>query len=220
MADDPNSANIQPLIDDHLDAVYRYAYRLTGSVQDAEDLAQQAFLLGQQRLGQLRDRDRARGWLFAILRNLFLKMVEQTQPVPATNVGLNMESLPAANSVEQPVDSAELQAAIDELPSEFRLVVLMFYFEDYSYRQIAEKLELPMGTVMSRLARAKGYLRSKLFESEPIRPRPAPADRSRELYGSLVSTPSAALGSNGVMPGRHRRPERSGVCRVGGATGR
>ena len=175
MADDPNSANIQPLIDDHLDAVYRYAYRLTGSVQDAEDLAQQAFLLGQQRLGQLRDRDRARGWLFAILRNLFLKMVEQTQPVPATNVGLNMESLPAANPVEQPVDSAELQAAIDELPSEFRLVVLMFYFEDYSYRQIAEKLELPMGTVMSRLARAKGYLRSKLFESEPIRPRPAPA---------------------------------------------
>ena len=102
-------------------------------------------------------------------------MVEQTQPVPATNVGLNMESLPAANPVEQPVDSAELQAAIDELPSEFRLVVLMFYFEDYSYRQIAEKLELPMGTVMSRLARAKGYLRSKLFESEPIRPRPAPA---------------------------------------------
>ena len=64
---------------------------------------------------------------------------------------------------------AELQAAIDELPAEFRVVVAMFYFEECSYREIAEKLDLPMGTVMSRLARAKGHLRAKLFETEPVR---------------------------------------------------
>ncbi len=73
------------------------------------------------------------------------------------------------------MDTAELQAAIDELPAEFRVVVAMFYFEECSYREIAEKLDLPIGTVMSRLARAKGHLRSKLFETEPVRAKPAPA---------------------------------------------
>ena len=55
------------------------------------------------------------------------------------------------------------------------MVVAMFYFEECSYREIAEKLDLPMGTVMSRLARAKGHLRSKLFETEPVRAKPTPA---------------------------------------------
>ncbi len=175
MANDRNNTTVQRLIDDHLDAVYRYAYRLTGAVQDAEDLTQQVFLLAQQRLNQLRDADRARSWLFTILRNSFLKTVQRTQPVPATSVGMNLEAVPAENEAGQAVDSAELQAAIDELPAEFRVVVAMFYFEGCSYREIAEKLDLPMGTVMSRLARAKGHLRAKLFETEPLRANPTPA---------------------------------------------
>ncbi|MGA2254606.1 MAG: sigma-70 family RNA polymerase sigma factor [Thermoguttaceae bacterium] len=175
MASDRNNANIQRLIDDHLDAVYRYAYRLTGAVQDAEDLTQQVFLLAQERLDQLREADRARGWLFTILRHAFLKMVQRTQPVPATSIGLNLDAVPADSKNGQAVDSADLQAAIDELAAEFRVVVAMFYFEECSYREIAEKLDLPIGTVMSRLARAKGHLRSKLFETESVRARPTVA---------------------------------------------
>lgn len=182
MASDRNNSDIQRLIDDHLDAVYGYAYRLTGAVEDAEDLTQQVFLLAQQRFGQLREVDRARGWLFTILRNSFLKMVQRTQPVPASSVGLNLDAVPAGSVFGQAgkesdlaVDSADLQAAIDELPAEFRVVLAMFYFEDCSYREISEKLDLPMGTVMSRLARAKGHLRSKLFETEPVRARATPA---------------------------------------------
>ena len=175
MASGRNNSSIQRLIDDHLDAVYRYAYRLTGAVHDAEDLTQQVFLLAQQRLDQLREVDRARGWLFTILRNSFLKTVQPTQPVSATSVGLNLEAVPADSASGLAVDSAELQAAIDELPAEFRLVVAMFYFEECSYREIAEKLDLPIGTVMSRLARAKGHLRLKLFETEAVRARPMPA---------------------------------------------
>ena len=178
MASDRNKSSIQRLIEDHLDAVYRYAYRLTGAVHDAEDLTQQVFLLAQERLDQLREADRARGWLFTILRNAFLKMVQRPQPVPATSLGVNLETVPAAKENGQAVDSAELQAAIDELPAEFRVVVAMFYFEECSYREIAEKLDLPMGTVMSRLARAKGHLRSRLFETEPRGP-------SRHPYGSV-----------------------------------
>ncbi len=179
MANDRNNADIQSLIQVHLDAVYRYAYRLTGAVHDAEDLTQQVFLLAHERLDQLRDIDRARGWLFTILRNSFLKMAQRTQPVLATCVGLNLESVPSLTANGQTdnlaVDAAELQAAIDELPAEFRLVVAMFYFEECSYREIAEKLNLPIGTVMSRLARAKGHLRTRLFETEPLRAKPTPA---------------------------------------------
>jgi RNA polymerase sigma-70 factor (ECF subfamily) len=57
-----------------------------------------------------------------------------------------------------------LQSALDELPDEFRLVVTMFYFEELSYRDIAAALKLPLGTVMSRLSRAKGRLRQRLAE--------------------------------------------------------
>jgi RNA polymerase sigma-70 factor (ECF subfamily) len=126
-------------------------------------------------LDQLREVDRARGWLFTILRNSFLKTVERTQPVSATSLGLNLEAVPAEPENGQALDSAELQAAVDELPAEFRLVLAMFYFEEFSYREIAEKLDLPIGTVMSRLARAKGHLRAKLLETEPVRIGSVPA---------------------------------------------
>ena len=105
MASDRNNANIQRLIEDHLDAVYRYAYRLTGTVQDGEDLTQEVFLLAQGRLDQLRDADRARGWLFTILRNSFLKMVQRTQPVSATSVGVDLDAVPTEKQSGQAVDT-------------------------------------------------------------------------------------------------------------------
>ena len=165
MAESRNTPSIQRLVTEHSEAVYRYAYRLTGTVHDGEDLTQQTFVLAQERLGQLREPERARGWLFAILRNLFLKMVQRTEPVAATSVGLDLESVAGPDS-DKGVDTAALQCAIDELPLEFRLVLAMFYFEECSYREIAEKLELPIGTVMSRLARAKAHLRAKLREAD------------------------------------------------------
>ena len=118
-----------------------------------------------------------RGWLFAILRNAFLKMAQRTQPAAAANLGLNLDCFAAASEPVAAVDGRELQSAIDELPPEFRLAVLMFYFEDCSYREIAEKLDVPIGTVMSRLARAKRHLRAKLWEDdgEPGNGKPAEA---------------------------------------------
>ena len=64
------------------------------------------------------------------------------------------------------MEPGRLQAAIDDLPPRYRVVLAMFYFENASYREIAEQLGLPMGTVMSRLARAKGYLRNELVPAD------------------------------------------------------
>ena len=73
MADRAAPSAMVQLVADHHQELYRYAYRLSGSVSDAEDLTQQAFLIAQQKLGQVRDAGSVRGWLFTVLRNCYLK---------------------------------------------------------------------------------------------------------------------------------------------------
>ena len=164
MATRPPSEEVAKLVAAHHEILYRYAFRLTGSVADAEDLTQQTFLIAQAKLDQLRDADRSRNWLFAILRSCFLGSLRQRRPVPAANIGLDVNDVPAEGADENDIDRERLQTALDELPDEFRLVLVMFYFDGCSYREIAKKLSLPPGTVMSRLSRAKGHLRRKLFD--------------------------------------------------------
>jgi RNA polymerase sigma-70 factor (ECF subfamily) len=158
--------NVQKLVDDHYVAMYRYAYRLSGSAADAEDLTQDAFCKAQTHLGQLRDLDRAKPWLFSILRNSYLHRVradKQHRCVSLEQAGDQTESLP--ESLPE-IDPERLQLALNELPEVFRTPVILFYFEDFGYRDIAEQMELPLGTVMSRLARAKAYLRTRLLQPE------------------------------------------------------
>ena len=166
MAEDLPATDVGRLVADHHAELYRYAYRLSGSAADAEDLTQQVFLHVQRKIHQLKDPAGARGWLFAILRNCFLAAHRRRTPLTAGSVDLDVDA------IQQPVDSAaeidreQLQIALNELPDEFRLVLLMIYFEDCSYREIAERLQLPTGTVMSRLSRAKVHLRKKLSATE------------------------------------------------------
>ncbi len=157
--------DVAQLVVEHHQAVYRYAYRLTGSVHDAEDLTQHVFLSAHRKIGQLRKIEKARSWLFAILRNCFFRDQGRRRPVLAVDLSLNPDLFPMAPPAEA-IDGDRLQQALNQLPDAFRLMVVMFYFEECSYREIAERLEVPIGTVMSRLARAKGYLRSIMFGVE------------------------------------------------------
>ncbi len=166
MADSPVALEIARLVVDHHADVYRYAYRLAGSAADAEDLTQQTFLAAQVKLAQLRSSETARAWLFTILRNCYLKSRRRRVPLSAASIELNVNEIPAEGAADAAVDRERLQAALDSLPDEFKLVLLMFYFEECSYREIAERLGMPIGTVMSRLSRAKGQLRGRLFELE------------------------------------------------------
>ena len=163
------AANGENLIDRlihqyHAD-VYRYGYRLSGNAADADDLAQQVFLAAYQKIDQLREVERARGWLLAITRNQFLKLYRRRRPVDSSSLEMDVNQVPEKIKKED-VDKEQLQAALDEIPEPFRTVLLMFYFEDLSYQEIADSLQLAIGTVMSRLSRAKGQLRYKLLCSE------------------------------------------------------
>ena len=153
------------LVEDHHASLYRYAYRLSGTAADAEDLTQQVFLVAQQKLEQVRDAECVRGWLFTVLRNCYFRSKRRPTPLTATGLAIDLEKLPEVIH-DDDIDREQLQAAVNELPDDFKLVVLMFYFEDCSYREIAERLELPIGTVMSRLSRAKGHLRRRILADE------------------------------------------------------
>jgi RNA polymerase sigma-70 factor (ECF subfamily) len=161
---------VQRLVDDYYAPLYRYAYRLTGSAADADDLTQEAFCKAQTHLGQLRDAARARPWLFSILRNAYLHRAraDRQQRRVALEDAAEVPEPPAGDDALPDIDPERLQQALAELPEGFRSPVILFYFEDFSYRDIAEQMDLPIGTVMSRLARAKAHLRVRLLPPAPV----------------------------------------------------
>jgi len=160
-------ASVQSLVKEHYEALYRYAYRLSGQATDAEDLVQETFCKAQEKLGQLREPERAKAWLFSILRNNYLHRLRSGQhPRMLTLEEIHDFPEPAENLPE--VEPEKLQQALNELPELFRTPIIMFYFEEFSYRDIAEQMEVPIGTVMSRLARAKVFLRDRLFPPTPV----------------------------------------------------
>ena len=103
--------------------------------------------------------------------------------LPLAGGAFDIENVPDGVVDTLVVDREVLQTALDELPDGYKLVVLCFYFEDLSYREIAERLELPVGTVMSRLSRAKNLLRTRLLEPE--------CAVATEMAGAVDKTASA-----------------------------
>lgn len=181
-----NPEMVRRLVDDYYLALYRYAFRLTGSAGDAEDLTQETFCKAQLKHEQLRDPSRAKAWLFSILRNAHLHRVRsdrQRRWVSLETVGDVAEPLPEPLPAVEP---ERLQQALDELPEVFRTPLILYYLGELSYREIAEQMELPLGTVMSRLARAKAFLRSRLLgDAEAIG---ADAARSPEFSSNARSS--------------------------------
>ena len=157
--------NIGRLVESHYALLYRYAYRLSGSAADAEDLTQQTFLSAQAHLDQLRDTAQAKNWLCTILRHCYLKSLRKKKGRTAASVE-NLDELAVAVPNGSDVDSEKLQLALDLLPDEFKIPLVLFYFKEFSYKEIAQQLEVPLGTVMSRLSRAKAFLKKHLSGEE------------------------------------------------------
>jgi RNA polymerase sigma-70 factor (ECF subfamily) len=158
---------MEKLVDEHYALLYQFAFRLTGSRVDAEDLTQETFCTAQRKLGQLRDPARIRPWLFSILRNAHLHRARSEKSQRCVSLG-DMADFPERLPDPLPdIEPERLQRALEELPEVFRTPVILYYFDELSYRDIAEQMDLPVGTVMSRLARAKAHLRSRLLQ-QPV----------------------------------------------------
>ena len=152
----------EQLLDEHQATVFRYAFRLCGCSATAEDIVQEVFLRAFRSLHQLRDESAVRGWLLTIARNEFMRGIRKTNPASLSSEPPDPETTSTDMNVPLLDQQEWVGTALRQLPEEFRLVLLMFYFEELSYAEIAAQLNIPMGTVMSRLSRGRSHLKQAL----------------------------------------------------------
>jgi RNA polymerase sigma-70 factor (ECF subfamily) len=159
----------------HAGALYRTAYHLSRNATEAEDLTQETFLRAYRAFGGFRGGN-IRSWLFAILRNAFLDECRRRGRSLTTGIDVDDEVVatmgawaPSAESEAlRYLPSEAIDRAFADLPPEWRMVVLLADVEELSYREIAEVMGVPQGTVMSRLHRARKRLQEKLVNSPHV----------------------------------------------------
>jgi RNA polymerase sigma-70 factor (ECF subfamily) len=153
------------LTEPHLDALHRTALHMTGRADRAEDAVQETVLRAWRYFDTFEEGRNARVWLFAILRNVIFEASRKRRRelASASLDEVGPDNVAGAN--EAPPDrlaDAEILEAIQKLPEEFRIVVLLAVVEEMKYREIADALDIPIGTVMSRLYRGRQLLRYHL----------------------------------------------------------
>jgi RNA polymerase sigma-70 factor, ECF subfamily len=143
----------------HAAVIYRAALRLCKTSHGAEDLVQETYYLALKKFDQLKDREKSKYWLFAILRNVFLKEIEKKKNQVEVEFDSVCYSLRNKTHLENEIleDEAKktVRSALDKLDEKLREPIRLFYFEGRSYQEISSSLKIPIGTVMSRIARAK-----------------------------------------------------------------
>ena len=157
--------DFQSLVDLHYAALYRFAMSMTRTESDACDLVQQTFLTWATKGHQLQDKSKVKSWLFTTLHREFLNSLRRGHRFPhleMESVAHELPSVPPA--VETASDSTAVMKALTQVEEPYRAALLLFYLEDHSYREIAEILGVPEGTVMSRLSRGKALLRQLLAD--------------------------------------------------------
>jgi RNA polymerase sigma-70 factor, ECF subfamily len=156
------------------EALYRSAFRLTGNKPQAEDLVQETYLRAWRSLSRLHGPPSVQPWMFRILRTVFIDQLrrESKRPKLVTDVEKMLAaseqlSLPEVSDLKDrrnldEVFDQEILSAMTELPDEERLALLFQVVGGLSYREVSEAMECPIGTVMSRIHRAKRWLRHRL----------------------------------------------------------
>ncbi len=164
----------------HIDAVYRFALRLSGSEAAADDLVQDTFLRAYGAWDQYTPGTRCKSWLFTICRNVFLRQRERGRrhdeivetesgrpgsgPGPVNPVWMATQGVDPEGAFFSSIVDEEVLAAIDALPEEYRTAVVLSDLEGLGYGEIGELMDVPVGTVKSRLFRGRRQLQKVLYD--------------------------------------------------------
>ena len=146
--------------------LYRFGLSLTGNETDASDLTQETFYIWANKGYQLQKAASVKSWLFTTLHREFLKTCRRRNRFPNQSLNESTEDLPnVPPDCAERVDSQTLLRVLGEIGEDFRAPLVLYYMEDLSYKEIADILSLPLGTVQSRIARAKAQLLRRLSET-------------------------------------------------------
>lgn len=160
--------SFEQIVDAHYQGLFRFALSMCRRESTAQDLVQQTFLQWAKKGHTLRDSSKVKTWLFTTIYREWLGMARKEKKHPEVEFEPDLHGSTQDDSDGQNprVDSATLQTALEQLDPNYRAPLVLFYLKELSYRDIAETLGVPIGTVMSRLSRAKDQLRSILRRLE------------------------------------------------------
>ena len=152
------------LVDAHYQALFRFGMSLTRDVDRASDLVQETFCIWAAKGSQLRDRSKAKTWLFTTLHREFLSQRRRAskfsdEPLDEETAG---GMVAPADDAERQMDGQRAMELLGGLEETYRTPLALFYLQQHSYKEIAEILDIPIGTVMSRLSRGKEMLRRRM----------------------------------------------------------
>ncbi len=155
----------------YMDLFYSAALRMTRDATDAQDLVQDAYLRAYRFFDRFERGTNFKAWLFKILKNVYInkyrKEIKMPQMVDVSEVEVSgglADSVTPENEIFDKLLDDDVTNAMDSLPEEFRLAIILSDLEGFSYKETAEILDCPMGTVMSRLHRGRKLLRDSLYE--------------------------------------------------------
>lgn len=152
--------HFESIVNEHYEGLYKFAFSLTRSECDACDLTQHTFYVWATKGHQLRDRSKAKTWLYTTLHRAFLQARRQQVRHPGQDLDEVIDELAAVSPVlSDRLDSMQVLPALARIDAAFQAAVALFYLEDYAYREIAQILGVPIGTVKSRIARGIAQLR-------------------------------------------------------------
>lgn len=159
--------SFEQIVDAHYQGLYRFALSMCRRDATAQDLVQQTFLQWAKKGHTLREASKVKTWLFTTIYREWLTLARREKKHEEIEFEPDLHGAIHENPDEDPkVDSQALQSALEELEPNYRAPLVLFYLKELSYRDIAETLGIPIGTVMSRLSRAKDSLRTILLRIE------------------------------------------------------
>lgn len=158
-----NEADYEQAVNSLYEGLYRFAFSLAGNADDACELTQEAFARLLTKGGQLRDRSKVKAWLFTTLYRIYLGWKRRETRYPHLEIASVENELPPVTP--ETVDKLEIEAVSQSLlalEERYRVPLALHYFENHSYREISRLLDVPVGTIMSRLSRGKELMRKLL----------------------------------------------------------
>jgi RNA polymerase sigma-70 factor (ECF subfamily) len=185
---DPTTCDFAQIVAQYYEPLYRFAFSLTRAEPDAKDLTQQTFYIWAAKGHQLRDVSKVKTWLFTALRREFLNIRKKCSRLDYSELSDEDQNIACVSpDLVNSLDAVRVVELLQHVNEPYRSAVALFYMEDFSYQEMVGILEVPIGTVQSRISRGVGKLQRLMFREGGMGQRPLLAGTGTAECGSGIS---------------------------------